>query len=225
MRPLTESCPKPLIKVAGRTMLDILLDEVIAAGAKKAVINVHYLADQLEAHLSRRDDIEIVISDERDRLLETGGGVRKALPLLGNDPILVINTDQIWHAPEAVKGADLKALFKAFNPSYMDVLLRFAPLKNTIGFRGAGDFFIKDGRPERRGRAFSAPYAYSGIQVTKPQLYQHHAIKPFSNNVIWDEAIVKRRIRAHVMKDIWLHIGDPEALKDAEAYLETGRMP
>src|SRR5690606_32065698 len=139
MKPLTDTLPKPLIEVGGRTLVDRVLDKLVAQGVTRAVVNVHYLADLMEAHLKQRKDIEIMISDERETLLETGGGVIKALPLLGKDPFFVVNTDVTWATRGDTTFSDMAT---AYDPAEMDALLLLADMGATLGFRGHGDFFL-----------------------------------------------------------------------------------
>ncbi|MEP1144814.1 MAG: nucleotidyltransferase family protein [Henriciella sp.] len=217
MRPLTDATAKPLLEVAGRSMIDRLLDSLAAAGVKKAVVNVHWCADQVEAHLKKRSDIEIVISDEREAVLETGGGLAKARPLLGDDPIFVVNTDAFWEP----SGPDpLRDLALSFKMELMDELLLLADTKRCLGFPGAGDFLLdKAGKLTRRGDAPSAPWAYAGLRILKPQLYDDAPIEPFSANRIWNDLLPKERMFGHPLDRFWLHVGDPGALKDAEFWL------
>lgn len=217
MRPLTDATAKPLLEVAGRSMIDRLLDSLAAAGVKKAVVNVHWCADQVEAHLKKRSDIEILISDEREAVLETGGGLAKARPLLGDDPIFVVNTDAFWEpsGPEP-----LQELALSFKMELMDELLLLADTKRCLGFPGAGDFLLdKAGKLTRRGEAPSAPWAYAGLRILKPQLYDDAPIEPFSANRIWNDLLPKERMFGHPLDRFWLHVGDPGALKDAEFWL------
>lgn len=217
MRPLTDATAKPLLEVAGRSMIDRLLDSLAAAGVKKAVVNVHWCADQVEAHLKKRSDIEIVISDEREAVLETGGGLAKARPLLGDDPIFVVNTDAFW---EPTGPDPLRDLAVSFKMEPMDELLLLADTKRCLGFPGAGDFLLdKAGKLTRRGDAPSAPWAYAGLRILKPQLYDDAPIKPFSANRIWNDLLPKERMFGHPLDRFWLHVGDPGALKDAEFWL------
>ncbi|MFN3213391.1 MAG: nucleotidyltransferase family protein [Henriciella sp.] len=217
MRPLTDSTAKPLLEVAGRSMLDRLLDNLVGAGVARAVINVHWCADLVEAHLANRTDIEIIISDERAQVLETGGGLAKARPLLGDDPIFVVNTDAFW---EPTGAGPLKALALSFKIELMDELLLLADTKRCLGFPGAGDFFRDDkGVLSRRGEAASAPWAYAGVRILKPQLYDGAPVEPFSANRIWNDLIPKARLHGLPLDRFWLHVGDPDALKHAEFWL------
>jgi len=219
MKPLTDTLPKPLIEVAGRTLLDRVLDKLVAQGVTRAVVNVHYLADKIEAHLKDRKDIDIIISDERAELLETGGGVVKALPLLGDDPFFVINTDVTW----ATAGDDTFArMAEAYDPNEMDALLLLAEMGATLGFRGPGDFFLgPDGQLIRRGDRASAPYVFAGTHITRAELLRSYEVKPFSANVYWNAFGRAGRLYGTVMKPFWLHVGDPQGRDEAEARLKA----
>ncbi|WOR15335.1 nucleotidyltransferase family protein [Hyphomonas sp. FCG-A18] len=217
MRPLTNETAKPLLEIAGRSMLNRILDNVAAAGVKRAIVNVHWCADQVESHVKARTDLEIVISDERDQVLETGGGLAKARPLLGDDPVLIVNTDAFWGpaGPEPIQ-----VLAAAFDGAKMDELLLLADTKRCLGFPGAGDFFRGEtGVLTRRGDATSAPWAYAGLRILKPQLYDDQPAKPFSANLIWNELLPSGRIHGLPLDRFWLHVGDPQALKDAEMWV------
>ncbi|MEO1100537.1 MAG: nucleotidyltransferase family protein [Pseudomonadota bacterium] len=217
MRPLTDNRPKPLIDVAGRTLLDRVLDPLAAAGVERAVVNVHYLAEQVEAALAARTDLEIIISDERTGALETGGALAKALPYLGEEPILVANTDAFWGpaGPEPVE-----ALAQAFDPARMDVVLLLADRERALGFNGPGDMLMnEDGTLTRRGEAPSAPWAYAGLRIIKPQLYRDMPVEPFSALKIWDALIPDKRLHGVALDRFWLHVGDPTAHADAEMWM------
>lgn len=223
MKPLTDTLPKPLIEVAGRTLLDRVLDKLVAQGVTRAVVNVHYLADKIETHLKARartdKALEIIISDERAELLDTGGGVVKALPLLGDDPFFVINTDVTW----ATEGDDTFArMADAYDPDGMDALLLLAEMGATMGFRGPGDFFLgPDGQLIRRGDKPSAPYVFAGTHITHGDLLRSYAARPFSANVYWNAFGRAGRLYGTVMKPFWLHVGDPQGRDEAEARLRT----
>lgn len=217
MRPLTDATAKPLLEVAGRSMLDRLLDNLVIAGVERVIVNVHWYADLVEAHLQDRHDLQIVISDERDQVLETGGGLAKARPLLGEDPIFVVNTDAFW---EPTGPGPLCDLASSFNSELMDECLLLADTQRCLGFPGAGDFFAaEDGTLTRRGEAASAPWAYAGVRILKPQLYDDAPIEPFSANRIWTDLLPKGRMYGRALDRFWLHVGTPEALKDAEFWL------
>lgn len=217
MRPLTDETAKPLLEVAGRSMLDRLLDNLVAADVQRVVVNVHWCADLVEAHLQGRNDLEVIISDEREQLLETGGGLAKARPLLGDDPIFVVNTDAFW----APSGAEpLRHLGQHFDPDEMDEILLLADTERCLGFPGAGDFFRdEDGQLMRRGDAPRAPWAYAGLRILKPSLYDEAPIEPFSANRIWNQLLPRRRVYGYPLDRFWLHVGDPKALQDAEFWL------
>ncbi|NQY97110.1 MAG: nucleotidyltransferase family protein [Henriciella sp.] len=217
MRPLTDATAKPLLDVAGRSMIDRLLDNLVVAGVERAVVNVHWCADLVEAHLQDRHDIQIVISDEREQVLETGGGLAKARPLLGDDPIFVINTDAFW---EPTGPGPLKSLAQGFDLELMDEFLLLADIKRSLGFPGAGDFFRgEDGALTRRGEADSAPWAYAGVRILKPSLYDDEPAEPFSANRLWNDLLPRGRVHGLPLDRFWLHVGDPQALKDAEFWL------
>lgn len=217
MKPLTDTRPKPLIEVAGRTLLDRVLDKLVAQGVTRAVVNVHYLADQIETHLKSRKDIEIIISDERETLLETGGGVIKALPHLGADPFFVINTDVTW----VTTGDDtFTRMAEAYDPNEMDALLLLAEIGATLGFRGPGDFYLApDGQLIRRGDKPSAPYVFAGTHITRADLLRGYEPKPFSANIYWNAMGRAGRLYGTVMKPFWLHVGDPQGRDEADARL------
>ena len=217
MRPLKDDRPKALVEVSGKPLIDHLLDRLADAGVQRAVVNVHYFADQLEDHLKRRARPRIVISDERERLLETGGGLKKARALLGEDPIWAANIDSVW-----TEGATpaLTALADAWDPSRMDACLLLAPLERTLGFDGKGDFFLgEDGRLVHRGDRTAAPYAYIGVQIIKPQAVDNGPDGPFSLFGVWMRMIAQGRLHGVVLDGFWMHVGDPAAVKAAEARL------
>jgi len=218
MKPLTDTLPKPLIEVGGRTLVDRVLDKLVAQGVTRAVVNVHYLADLMEAHLKQRKDIEIMISDERETLLETGGGVIKALPLLGTDPFFVVNTDVTWATPGDTTFSDMAA---AYDPAEMDALLLLADMGATLGFRGPGDFFLgHDGHVQRRGDKPSAPYVFAGTHITHADVLRSYEAKPFSANVYWNAMGRAGRLYGTVMAPFWMHVGDPAGRDEAEARLK-----
>ncbi len=217
MKPLTDTRPKPLVEVGGRTLVDRVLDKLVNQGVTRAVVNVHHFPDMMIAHLSKRKDIEIVISDERDLLLETGGGVVKALPLLGGDPFFAINTDVTW----ATQGdTTFLQMAEAYDPDTMDALLLLADMGATLGFRGPGDFFLgHDGQLQRRGERPSAPYVFAGTHITRADLLRGYGAKPFSANVYWNAMGRAGRLYGTVMTPFWMHVGDPAGRDEAEARL------
>lgn len=220
MQPLTDNTCKALVEVDGKALIDHMLDRLDEAGIIRAVVNVHAFADQLEAHLkTRKSGPEIIISDEREELLETGGGVVKALPLLGHDPILICNIDAIWTEEAPV----ITSLINAWHPQIMDELLLLAPVENTIGYDGKGDFIAGfDLRLFRRGQnpAPYVSYVYAGVQIFKPKLAYNLKEEKFSRNKIWDISLARGKIIGHFMDGLWMHVGDPEALIKAESVLK-----
>lgn len=218
MRPLTNDRPKALVEVGGRTLIDHMLDRLREQGVNKAVVNVHAFADRLEAHLAGRADIEIVISDERSELLETGGGLKKARPLLGDDPIWVCNIDSVW-----IEGATpaMAALARAWDPERTDDCLLLSRMEACLGFDGPGDFFRDDdGGLEHRGARPAAPLNYIGVQILKPQVVDGGPDGPFSLMLSWRELMARKRLSGVVMDGFWMHVGDPVARDQAEARLK-----
>ncbi len=219
MKPLTDTRPKPLIEVGGRTLVDRVLDKLVIQGVTRAVVNVHHFADMMIAHLKPRKDIEIIISDERDVLLETGGGVIKALPILGDAPFFAINTDVTW----ATAGDETFAkMAEAYDAHSMDALLLLADMGATLGFRGPGDFYLgPDGRLIRRGDKPTAPYVFAGTHITRARALRGYEAKPFSANVYWNAMGKAGRLYGAVMAPFWMHVGDPQGRDEAEARLRT----
>lgn len=219
LRPLTDHVPKPLIPVAGRTLLDRCLDRLAEAGVRRAVINIHWLGDQIRKHLEARRDLQIVISDETDLLLETGGGIAKALPLLGDAPFIAANADLIWRDPENETSA-VKHLAEAFDPATMDGLLLLQPRETADGHGGPGDFFLDpDGRLRRRGAQTTAPYVYTGVQILSPILFREAPAGAFSLNILYDRAIAAGRLFGLVHRGSWMDVGTHDGLTRAEQML------
>jgi N-acetyl-alpha-D-muramate 1-phosphate uridylyltransferase len=217
MRPLTDAVPKPLLKVRGEALIDRLLVPLAEAGVRRIVVNVHYLADMVEAHVRALAGLDVVISDERGAVLETGGALAKARSLLGDDPIFVLNTDAFW-AP--VSAEPFRALAASFDPAREDERLLIADTGRALGFDGPGDFFMDaDTRLTRRGGAASAPWAYAGVRIMRPQLYDALPVERFSALKIWDGLIAEGRLAGEVLDRFWLHVGDPKAMADAEMWL------
>lgn len=217
MRPLTNDRPKALVEVGGRALIDHVLDRLADAGVETAVVNVHAFADRLEGHLTQRRTPRIVISDERACLLETGGGLKKARPLVGEEPILVANIDSVW-IENGVSA--LETLINTWDPARMDACLLLARLDQSIGFEGAGDFFLEpDGRLTFRGEAPSAPYAYMGLHITRPQIVDAEGEGAFSLAPLWRRLAEQGRLHGAVMDGFWMHVGDPVAREAAEARL------
>lgn len=222
MRPLTENCPKPLVKVGGKPLIDYAFDKLRLAGVGKAVVNIHYLPQMMEDYLEAGiDGLSITISDERDLLLETGGGLVKALPLIGDDPFYAINSDAIW-TDGAVDA--ITRLAQGWDAARMDALLLLVPRKNANHHRGSGDFFLSDeGQLIRRGDADSAPFVYTGVQLIAKRLLRDAPEGPFSTNILWNRAITESRAFGLVHEGQWFDIGSPAAIVPTEeALLSNG---
>ena len=219
MRPLTDDRPKALVEVGGRALIDHVLDRLAEAGVDRAVVNVHWFADRLEAHLAARGrGPEIVISDERTELLETGGGLKKAHPLLGEDPVFVANIDSVWMDRTAAPWAD--ELVRLWDPVKMDACLLLATREGAIGFEGDGDFFLgDDGALTFRGEAPSAPFAYMGVHITRPDYADGGPEGAFSLSPLWRASAAAGRLYGCVLDGDWMHVGDPQARAEAEARL------
>ena len=217
MRPLTASQPKPLVRVAGKPLINYALDQLAAAGVAKAVVNVHYLADALQAHLEgRRGGPTVMISDERDALLETGGGMVRALPMLP-DPFFAINSDNIWLDGPRSAFAELSAVW---DPQRMDALLLLVPHARALNYKGKGDFHLDPlGRLSRRRSGRIAPFLYSGIQLVSHRLLRDAPEGAFSTNVFWDRAIEEGRLYGVSHTGLWFEVGEPSAIRPTEEWL------
>lgn len=212
MRPLTDACPKALLPVAGRALVDRAIDAAVAAGLSPVVVNIHHFAGRMRAHLAGRD---VTLSDESDALLETGGGVKRALPLLGPTPFAVLNSDAIWTGP-----APLPPLLAAWDAARMDALLLMVPRKAALGYTRPGDFFLaSDGRPTRRGPAAEAPFVFTGAQILSPAAFDDTPDGAFSTNLVWDRLLARGRLLAVVHGGGWIDVGTPQGLALADAAL------
>lgn len=219
MRPLTDTMPKPLVKVAGKPLIDHVLDRLAEAGVEKAVVNVHHFAEQLIGHLAQRARPRIAISDERGLLLGTGGGVRKALPELGDAPFFHINSDTIWI--DGVK-PNLARLVAAFDSAAMDALLLLSPTTGSIGYAGRGDFVMAlDGRLTRRREQETAPFVYAGAAILLPSLFAHAPKGEFPLTEIFDRAAEKGRLSGLRLEGLWMHVGTPDAIAAAEGAIKA----
>ena len=218
MRPLSDARPKALVEVAGRSLIDRSLDQLAAFGIEKAVVNVHCRAEALERHLATRvAPPPVLISDERQALLDTGGGVQKALPLLGPEPFFVLNCDALWC--DGRQGA-LTRLAKAFEPHTMDVLLLLVSRQRAHNYAGAGDFEMhSDGRLERRHGA-GAAFVFAGLQVLKPAIFEAFRMAPYSLNQVYDKALEAGRLFGCLHDGEWFHVGTPEAVDRTTEFLE-----
>ena len=219
MRPLTATRPKPLIEVNGKALLDHVLEKLRLAGVKRVVVNVHYLADALEAHLQTRNHgLEVIISDERDLLLETGGGLVRAAPLIDSDPFLALNSDNLWIDGPA---DTLKLLASHWDGSKMDALLLLVPQARALNHNGMGDFHMDPtGRIRRREKSHVAPFVFTGIQIVSKRLLRDAPDGPFSTNILWDRAIEEGRCFGAVHQGLWFDVGTPQSIQLTEMVLE-----
>lgn len=220
MRPLTATKPKPLIEVNGKALLDHVLERLRVAGVQKIVVNVHYLADALEAHLATREHgLDVLISDERKLLLETGGGLIKAEPMIDCDPFLALNSDNLWIDGPA---DTIKLLASQWDGAKMDALLLLVPQARALNHRGMGDFHMdRAGRIRRRERSHVAPFVFTGIQMISKRLLRDAPEGPFSTNILWDRAIDEGRAFGAVHQGLWFDVGTPESIQMTEAVLEN----
>jgi N-acetyl-alpha-D-muramate 1-phosphate uridylyltransferase len=222
MRPLSDVTPKPLIKVAGKPLIDHMLDRFAIAGVETAIVNVHHLAGQIEAHLGDRKAPKILISDERETLLDQGGGIAKALPLLGSEPFFLANTDAFW-----VEGPadNLRRLAGAWDAEKMDILLLVAAVTESVGVEAPGDFkMAPDGRLTRRAEHEIAPFVYTGVGIIKPALFASDEREIFPLAPFFFEAAKKGRLFGQRLDGLWLHVGTPQAIEDAERKIARGMM-
>jgi MurNAc alpha-1-phosphate uridylyltransferase len=214
MRPLTDTLPKPLVPVGGKPLINHVLDRLAAAGVETAVVNVHHFAHQIEQHLRPRRAPKIVISDERDAVLGTGGGVARALPLIGGAPFLLVNSDTLWI--DGVK-PNLERVAAAFRPDDMDALLLLAPTANSVGYTGRGDFTMApDGKLRRRLEREVVPFVYAGIAMLSPALFKDAPAGAFALTQLFDRAIEQERLYGLRLEGVWMHVGTPDAVAAAE---------
>jgi MurNAc alpha-1-phosphate uridylyltransferase len=214
MRPLTDHMPKPLVKVAGSALLDHVLDKLADAGVTNAVVNVHYLGEQIIDHVATRAKPKVTISDERDQVLGTGGAVVKALPLLGQTPFYHLNADTMW-----IDGVrpNLSRLAEAFDPETMDALLLMAPTANSIGYGGTGDYaMLPNGALRRREEAQVVPFVYAGVAILSPALFANAPAGEFSLTTLFDRANEQERLFGLRLDGVWMHVGTPDAVHAAE---------
>ncbi|MGB0854100.1 MAG: nucleotidyltransferase family protein [Pikeienuella sp.] len=213
MGALTANKPKPLLEAGGRALIDHALARCTEGGVSRAVVNLHYLGEQIRQHLTGHVSPEIVFSEETE-ILETGGGLVQAAPLLGDDPIFTMNSDAIWTGPPP-----LPRLVEAWDPARMDALLLLVRREDAMGYARAGDFSLNDGKLMRRGEASTAPYVYTGAQILSPAALAHGPAGAFSLNVIWDALLARGRLFGVVHDGGWVDVGSPEGLARAEEAL------
>lgn len=214
MGALTETLPKPLLQVGGRAIIDHVLDRLVQAGIGRAVVNLHHEADRLREHLLAHGGLELLFSDESDGLMDTGGGVAKALPMLGGGPFYVVNGDVLWFDG---MGISLHALAARFAPKQMDALLLMQPTVGATGYRGVGDFcMLADGQLSRRPERGVAPFIHMGVQILTPELFQGCPEGPFSLNHIYDRAASQDRLFGLRHEGDWMELNRPQGLAAAE---------
>ncbi len=219
MQPLTDTMPKPLVKIAGKPLLDHVLDRLDDAGVERAVVNVHHFAEQIIDHVKGRKAPQVVISDERGVLLDTGGGVFKALPKLGDAPFFHLNADTIW-----IDGVqpNLTRLAETFDPATMDALLLLAPVAGSVGYHGRGDFnMASDGRLKARPEREVAPFVYAGAAILSPSLFAGAPQGKFSLTTLFMRAAETGRLSGLRLEGLWMHVGTPEAIGAAEAAIKA----
>ena len=218
MAPASRAVPKPLVPLAGKPLIDHVLDRDAEAGIKLAVVNLHHKADLIEKHVKGRKSPAIAFSDEREALLDTGGGVKKALPLLGAGPFLIHNADSVW--VEGI-GSNLVQLMDVWDDARMDCLMMLALSTSGLGYHGRGDFALDaEGRIRRRRvEQEIVPFAFTGVSIAHPRLFKNSPEGAFSLNVVWSQAIAAKRAFGMRMEGIWMHVGTPEALTQAEQCL------
>ncbi len=220
MRPLTNDIPKPLVKLQGKPLIDYALERLADVGVKRVVVNTHYHADKLEDHLRKHTRSEITISDEREQLLDTGGGVKKALPLLGDEPFFIHNSDSLWIESS---GSNLERMVTLWKSEDMDCLLLLAITAASIGYNGAGDFAMApNGVLRRRQKNEVVPFVFTGVSLIHPRLFHESPEGPFSLNLLWDRALEAGRLYGLRHEGVLMHVGTPQALAEAEEYLISG---
>jgi N-acetyl-alpha-D-muramate 1-phosphate uridylyltransferase len=221
MRPLTDTIPKPLVPLDGKPLLDHVLDRLNAAGVTNAVVNVHYLADKIEAHLKTRFHPHVTISDERDALLDTGGAVIRARDRLGAGPYMIHNSDSVWIESGE---SNLSRLVGHYDEDLMDGILLLAPTATSLGYDGRGDFHLNtDGTLSRQSGNEPAPYVFAGVSIIDSIMFSGEKEHAFSLNKIWDMSIYAGRLFGVVLEGLWMHVGTPESLAHAEAAIANHR--
>jgi MurNAc alpha-1-phosphate uridylyltransferase len=219
MRPLTDRIPKPLVEVGGRSLIDYALDRLAEAAVESAVVNIHYKAELLERHLAARKQPRVLLSDERGLLLGTGGGILKALAILGDAPFYLINSDTLW-----IDGVtpNLKRLAHGFDAGAMDALLLLAPTAESIGYSGRGDFTMRPGGAlQRRGEREVSPFVYAGAAILSPALFKGAPQGEFPLTTLFDRAAKAGRLHGLRLDGLWMHVGTPEAIAEAEAAIRA----
>jgi N-acetyl-alpha-D-muramate 1-phosphate uridylyltransferase len=221
LRPAAGTLPKPLVPLARKPLIDHVLDRLADAGITRAIVNVHYQADQIERHLAPRTRPQIIISDERAALLETGGGVKKALPYVSHDGLIVHNADAVWQESET---SNLARLIDAWDGGRMDCLLLLVLSSAAVGYSGRGDFSLEpDGRIRRRRADEVVPFVFTGVQILHPRAFSDTPDGPFSNNLVWNQSMLTGRAFGLRLEGLWMHVGTPAELAAAEQVLRAQR--
>lgn len=224
LRPITDTMPKPLVPIAGKPMIDYGLDALAETGVKRAVVNVHHFADQMTAHLASRTVPEIILSDETDRLMNSGGGLAKGLKLLGREPVLVMNADLFWIGEKPGQKTNLQRLAESFDPETMDILMLCVKLEDTTGHNGKKDFSLDmEGRLTRYREGSGTPVVYAGALALMPALLDDAPDDAFNLNIYFDRAIEAGRLRGIMLEGHWITVGTPEAIGAAEAVIGAFR--
>ncbi|WP_244493740.1 nucleotidyltransferase family protein [Aureimonas sp. AU4] len=224
MRPITSTIPKPLVEVRGKALIDYGLDALARNGVERVVVNVHYMAELMRAHLRKRRDMEVVVSDETDRLLESGGGIVRARPLLGDDPFYLLNADTFW-----IDGYrdNLDLVADLWDPAKSDITLLIAEMRQATGYEGRGDFTMdKEGRLRRVAERDMSPFIYAGAGILNPAVFDGLPEETFSLNRVFDTAIAADRLYGVRLDGLWITVGTPAAVREAnDAFLaSTGRV-
>jgi len=223
MRPLTDTQPKPLVPFCGKALIDHVLDRLAAAGIARAVVNGHYLIDKLFAHVSSRTGApQIILSEEREERLDTGGGIARALPHLSTNPFLTHNSDSVWVEAHGIQ--NLTRLLAAWDETKMDCLMLLADPKRSLGYDGRGDFVFQDHKTPLRRRTDDDAHSsvFAGVSIIRPQLFADTPKGAFSMNAVWDQALAKQRVFGLLLEGTWMHIGTPDALNAAEKWIADG---
>lgn len=225
MRPLTDHMPKPLVPVDGKPLIDYALNSLQVAGIRDVVVNVHHMADKVIDHVSRRSAPRTVISDETDRLLDSGGGIVKALPLLGENPFFILNADTFWLEDLVANRSNLQSLAAAWNPEAMDILVMTTRIEQIVGYDGRGDFLVDEsGRLRRFDDTANPPLVYPGIAMLDPAVFDAAPDGPFSLNACFDKAISRGRLHGAPASGLWLTVGTPQAIEEAETAMHSYRI-
>jgi len=217
MRPLTNTTPKPLVKVRGRALIDHVIDRLVATGVNTIVVNIHYMGDQIAAHVAKRKDAKFIISDETDNLLDSGGGIYRAISHFDGQPFFHANADTVW--VEGVSHA-LDRLKARWDDKEMDALMLLAPTVTTVCYDGRGDFMMdSDGRLSRVPEGYVSPFVWMSMEIVHPRLFDGVTETKFSINPLWDKAIAKGRLFGQRLDGVWMHIDRPDAVTASEEYL------